>query len=737
MKLKILAALLFFIGYNKKNMQVSTNNSGRNTNNTNNGRRNSNSNSNNSYSSRRNSNSNSNNSYSSRRSSNSNSNSNNTNNSAQYNDSIGTLDNDSLITEINSYPLYARNAIRDLFHRMIGTDQTAKDIVKSPNGPYEAMQRLSDNIILSAVEYNDDNLELKPYMYAWVSDRQSLLRSLLNTYSKDGFDVLSVLAPPWDLSRLSILFEVASKAYGNDIEDVYEEYKQELEAKFGVEQEREIHEALKEYIRNRNTTTNSSINYLNANVVQSTNTNKNVSRNANTNTNANANSSLNGSAFCETLVVDVNDAFKKFAKEISKICNSLNKDKLILNKYDMNLASRGWNKIPSIRASQDKPLDSLIRMLSRQSLSKTPVFLKDYKEVKYIGNAGIGPGVARDFFTACVKQCEDELFQQVEESDLYDLRNDLDINNIDIKRKLKVLGFLIGVMVCNELTFSFKVKRALIHMCLYNQPPKDASFLVYHMLEDPEATISVINLMKKPENIELSYLDFEDIGKPEQLVTSSNYREFLLAKEEFNIPQTYKLVAQGFALAGFDKLFVTMGNSVSSLHKALCMTEITNEVRKGFVKQIDFGGSISDSVKKWFTEIILTIEPDFLRKLIHFWSASYGITKDKTYQVIEGQRVITKQVCPLTESHTCYYQLVLPQGIESKEKLLENLQTSVGNVSKGVALYGGNNRKIEQKEYTTYKNRKYVVHKGGRGGKYIIKKGEKKYLKNNNVKMDK
>jgi hypothetical protein len=371
-------------------------------------------------------------------------------------------------------------------------------------------------------------------------------------------------------------------------------------------------------------------------------------------------------------------------------------------------------------------LESLIRVLNRQSLSKTPVFLNDFKEVKYIGNAGVGPGVARDFFTACIKQCEEELFQQVEGSDLYDIRNDLDLNNNDIKRKLKVLGFLIGIMVCNELTFSFKVKRALIHMCLYSKPPKDdPSFLVYHILEDPEATISLINLMKNPKDIEYSYLDFEDVGKPKQLVTVSNYQEFLLAKEEYSIPEAYKLVAQGFVLAGFDKLFVTMGNSVASLHKALCMTEITEEVRKEFVKQIDFG-SMSDSVKKWFTDIILTIEPDFLRKLIHFWSASYGITKDKTYQVVEGKRVITKKVCPLVESHTCYYQLVLPQGIESKDKLLEILQTSVGNVSKGVALYGG---KTTSKEYLTHKNRRYVVHKGSRGGKYIINKGEKKYLK--------
>ena len=318
------------------------------------------------------------------------------------------------------------------------------------------------------------------------------------------------------------------------------------------------------------------------------------------------------------------------------------------------------------------------------------------------------------------------MFQLVEGGDLYDLRKDLDINNIDIKRKLKVLGFLIGIMICNKLTFSFKVKRALIHMCLYGQPPKDASFLVYHMLEDPDATISLINLMKNPKDIEYSYLDFEDIGKTKQLVTSSNYREFLLAKEEYDIPQAYKLVAHGFLMAGFDKLFLTMGNSVASLHKALCMTEITDDVRKKFLEQIEFGGSVPESVKKWFSDIILSIEPDFLRKLIHFWSASYGITKDKTYQVIEGQRVITKQVCPLTEAHTCYYQLVLPQGIKSKEELLKNLQTSVGNVSKGVALYGGNTR---GKEYITHKNRRYLIHKGNRGGKYIIKKGEKTYLK--------
>jgi hypothetical protein len=456
--------------------------------------------------------------------------------------------------------------------------------------------------------------------------------------------------------------------------------------------------------------------------------NANVNDNVNDNVNANANSTTKGTAFCETLVVDVDDAFKPFAREVSKICNSLNKDELIINK-DSNYNARNNILFPPFQVSQENPLESLIDILNKQPLSKTPVLLESFM-VQYIGNAGVGQGVARNFFSECIKQCEDELFQQVEGSDLYDL-NDIKIkrklkgDDIQIKRKLKVLGFLMGIMVYNNIAFSFKVKRALVHKCLYNgKSRKDASLFVYHMLEDPEGTTSMINLMKTPIYIEASDLDFEDIGQAKQPVTIRNFREFILAREESELPEAYKLVAQGFALSGFDKML--KGNNVAAIHKSLCMQEMTEETRKSFIKQIDFGPSVPTSVKTWLTDIILTIDQDLLRKFIHFWSAAYGINKDRTYQVVEGARVITKQVCPLLESHTCYYQLVLPKGIESKEKLLEMLQTSVGYVSKGIALYGGRNRGTE---YIKYKKRKYVVHKGSRGGKYIISKGEKIYVK--------
>jgi hypothetical protein len=105
-------------------------------------------------------------------------------------------------------------------------------------------------------------------------------------------------------------------------------------------------------------------------------------------------------------------------------------------------------------------------------------------------------------------------------------------------------------------------------------------------------------------------------------------------------------------------------------------------------------------VKKWFVSIVINSDQEFFRNLLHFWSALHTPMLNTWYQVTMGERVYSKEVCPLPESHTCYTQLELPNNIPSEAKLKEVLQTAIGYVAKGVTMLGGKKTRATTKTKT-------------------------------------
>ena len=442
---------------------------------------------------------------------------------------------------------------------------------------------------------------------------------------------------------------------------------------------------------------------------RTSNNNSNGSNNNNGNrryaiNDTNVNANLNRSSFnwalnadeedtfptvCETLVTDVDPIFNEFSRKIAKVCASVTKE--------MSFKIKSTNFTPQTltisQADPENPLNSLVKAIRNVDMKKLPFRLDDIT-VTYKGQEGIGPGVARDFISGCIIQVTSELLECVADgSDFYNIKRDLDLTNANIKRKLVTFGYLLAIMMANLIAFPFKLKKSLLHMCLYNTPPsQDVSYLVYEMMEDPESTQFIKNLLKKPKDIVASNLDFDDVGRQPKPVTIANFTSYLRNwVQHYHIPKGCKYVAEGFyakTLAG--DVFGRLHADVHAMFTILCKSKLDTKGLSKFInEQVSFTSDVPSKIQKWFKAILQKSDADFIRNILHFWSGLYTPMDGVNYQVTMGDKVFTQKVCPLPESHTCYTQLVLPLNIPSKEKFKEILETAIGSVAKGVLMTGG------------------------------------------------
>jgi hypothetical protein len=412
--------------------------------------------------------------------------------------------------------------------------------------------------------------------------------------------------------------------------------------------------------------------------------------------NANANASF--PTTCETLLTDVDPMFYEFSRKVAKICSSI-KSYNLPTKTNMKIIL----KRPKLQiiANPEHPVDSLVYKVYNKTIEDLPLLLEDF-DVTYEGQEGIGEGVNRDFITRCIKDLVSELLEPVVKSNntknntktnlgQYNIKKKLDLTYAT-KRKLVTFGYLIGIMVLNDIPFEIELKRSLLHMCLFNtKPSEDISYLVYQMVEDPDSKIFIQQLMKNPDHIELSGLDFEDVGRKEKPVTKSNFISFLRIWEEYyHIPPYCKYVAEGMnKKTGISNILLKKGINVYKMYDILCNNKLDKEKVKDFVKEQVFFEKVPTEVQGWFSNILLESDVEFVKNLVYFWSGTYSPMKGIKYQIVIGERVISDKVCPLPESHTCYAQLVLPKNITSKEQLKDILEKAIGYVAKGMLMYGG------------------------------------------------
>lgn len=403
---------------------------------------------------------------------------------------------------------------------------------------------------------------------------------------------------------------------------------------------------------------------------------------------------------CETLVSGVDPAFYDFTRKVARVCTDALVSPENTKKMDKSVALylsqvTKQKTILIVKTDLQDHFGSLVDAVGKRALDTLPISLKDIDiEYQNAGMEGVGPGVVRDFFSACIEQVQKELFEPCfEGSDVYRLKRSLDLNDKITKRKLVCLGYLLAVMVMNGLEFTtIKVQRALLHMCMYNTPPsRDISYLVYQMIEDPDSTRFISTLLRNPDDIEHSGLDFEDLGRSQKPVTKRNFLSFLrIWVQHHYIPPACRYVVQGFNIkSGIADYLLKLNLTIYKFYGKLAAKDVTKSYKENFVKSIVFGDNVPKSIQEWLPSVILNSKPDFFRGLLHFWSSLYTPMPNVKYQVVIGTRVYSEKLCPLPEAHTCYYQLVIPQNIPSEKLLEQSLKKAVSQSQSGIGMVGG------------------------------------------------
>ena len=486
--------------------------------------------------------------------------------------------------------------------------------------------------------------------------------------------------------------------------------------------------------RNRNSNSNSN------------NSAKNTRNNANriykinaengANTNAELNAELNDempnscenagelSAKCENLLTNLDPIYKCFARKIAKICESVE------NPSDFQSGEKNLAKIVAHKADEfleihtadpEHPADSLVKAILDLDFKKLPCKLMkgvlSTISVQYKGKEqeGEGPGVARNFISDCITQLSTELLEPASSgSDYYAVKRALDLKDKNIKRKLITFGYLISLMIQNEISFPFKIQRALIHMMMFNTlPSQDPSYIAYQMIEDPESMLFAQTLLRKPDDIQHADLQFEDIGRKSKLVTKENFVSYLRSWVGYHcIPPGTKYVAKGFIQTGTADIFLSsLGNDVVTyIFNKLCVVSLDKTVLDKFLKNVTYTESVPADIKTWFSNILVGSDYKFFRDLLQFWSGLFT-PMQRTYQVTMGKRVYSAEICSLPESHTCYLPLVLPTGLPNEEALKSILEKALGYVAKGVTMYGGRKQKKRTIHRRPHKNNPVLKNK--------------------------
>lgn len=474
-----------------------------------------------------------------------------------------------------------------------------------------------------------------------------------------------------------------------------------------------------------------------------TNVNNSVINNVATGTPPNTvvNANVNILADCENFMQDIDPYFTDFGKRVRGLCSQIVSGKKIDVKC--NFSSNDIVKFYDVDVN-----NRLTFFANGLKKIKNPSVPLINWRVTYKDSNASGQGIVRDLLSKCIVEIKNELLESIfVGSDVLTVKGlgkeKLDLTDLQVKRKLIAFGFLLGCMICNGFTIPFNLQIALLHMCLHNTSPKtDLSYSVYHILEDPVFRRSISNLMKDADSIESTQLNFSDFdecdaknvnakkGVNDCTVKKENFLKYLhLWVNTLYIPPGCKWVAHGFQKYWKDAINSDKYNTFD-IYKTLCEPFIDQEtIDVFFLKSIKFY-RIPTDVQEWLIEIIKESDQEFLRNLLHFWSSMDNVDtrKEQNYQVVLGEYDIKKTEGCLPQSHTCFYQLVLPKNISSKEQLKNILKNAIeiANKQQGAQMRGGKKFKKSKQASLLAKSEKILKKINTKLSQYAKKKANGK-----------
>jgi hypothetical protein len=411
------------------------------------------------------------------------------------------------------------------------------------------------------------------------------------------------------------------------------------------------------------------------------------------------------------------------------------------------------------------PIHPFLWLMQKYISPKVGLIDDNQFKITYMGQQGVGNGVVYDFFSNVMKDILDvgvlvpvdsnnpkgrymispELFKEGSP-----LLRRLTFNKVNdaltVRYVLDIIESVVANCLLNKIPLRVKLSYGLL-LCMSTGWVSIDELVIAFFLDHPAIGNSMLNLMKKPSDIVVADLNFNDFtGLEDKQVTTNNFVEYLRFMSYLKMYQTDNMVELkrfinqiekskyniNLDLRIFDhylfdylttyqngKMFRPQINmSPSQLDKLLSGKEVDAATIEAFIARIQFQPADGGPIRPWLLEILRSkgqgfptqimgpkylseilgkqvtgdltakdkeqVHMHFVNRLLGFWSSINSFDETKKYTV----KVVDKNPDLLVEAHTCFYLIDVPR-YRSKEELFQKLVTSVYGAEKGIGMYGG------------------------------------------------
>ena len=393
--------------------------------------------------------------------------------------------------------------------------------------------------------------------------------------------------------------------------------------------------------------------------------------------------------------------------------------------------------------------------LQKESDNPDTPLTDKYRKIRQAGiDAG---GLRRDFITALTEELFEKKifitregtkkyflnpFYQPDEEFKYIVKIATGMDILDNDRFIRNFYLFIGQLLSFILVNDCGIQHNLSSYIMANfnnrftTDIEDHDYVYYMLIDFPEFTKSLLNLMADPANIEWACIGFNDYYKltsEDADVKDDTIEEYLILVSKFMMTTTIlrkgidippgtdendlnakarlmhdclvtginldiKLYLKPFTLKSINSYLVTPTMSDEIVNKLV--RNFTNTMNRKNRNLSGPGKLKSEKLTQLFISHVLTNKnPDdkegffkFIDKLLKFWSGSAFYKETEEYKIqING--VLTPGHLP--QSHTCFFLIDLPDYITNDsddqigQLLYDKINTAISNVEGGMGFAGG------------------------------------------------
>jgi hypothetical protein len=415
-------------------------------------------------------------------------------------------------------------------------------------------------------------------------------------------------------------------------------------------------------------------------------------------------STINLQQLCQTKFAQFNlgssvtypEPLKRFTNKLKRVCNTF-MDTRNCNVAEllevMKNARRRYQpdqyNVTLLRKRHNHELEDLYRDFQQEpSMFRVP--LSKWK-VKYDNEPGVDAGGIRTHFiqAAAEQIIKSNIFVETEPgTGRYTFNSDNEL----FAGYAKFLGVFLAFCFTNSFTIDFHLSRCiLLHLIYKNTDITLDDYATIYMLEYPEESRSMLNLLRRPEDIVHAGLDFEDIGHPAREVSITNFREYMGLRGKYKLMKGHQLLhefqkgfyvthrfLQAHKMSPYRIDAILTSTEVPRELRIRIMENVLRNIRTDFLKwrnqstpennqklrTLNFFMQILKDGDKMFPTAEVANSPhlpqdykQFIQQLLFFWTGkkSYDPMKKYTVALHAGDHFA---------AHTCFDQLDIPNKPE-------------------------------------------------------------------------